>query len=143
MKYSIEVAFALAVLAGEAQAFWDKGHLLVARRAEMILAAEAPKVLEDALFALGQLRTNQPDLITSEGNHAFTECAVYGDEIKDTYGDFQYNWHFIDSVYLDEPGTTIDDFDFTINDYDSVGALTDLHLFLRGQTNETESKYVA
>lgn len=42
-----------AVLASTAQAFWGKGHLLVARRAEQVLNSEAsPEVIEKVIAEL-------------------------------------------------------------------------------------------
>ena len=51
-------------------------------------------------------------MIVNEKDHAFTECATFADDIKKTFGAFQNNWHFINQPYLDEEGTTLDDFDF-------------------------------
>lgn len=83
-------------------------------------------------------------MIVSERDHSFTECATFADEIKDTFGAWQKVWHHIDQPYLDEPGSTLDDFpDFDIGDYDVVSALTDLNAFLRGEIDASNSKYIA
>ena len=55
---------------------------------------------------------------------------------------FQSEWHFINLPYLDEPGTTIDDFDFTMPDQDIVGALTDFHNFMKGEITASDSEYM-
>ena len=44
---------------------------------------------------------------------------------------------------MDEPGTTLDDFDFVQPDVDVVAALTDLSAFLMGDSCvETSSMYI-
>ena len=43
--------------------------------------------------------------------------------------------------YLDEPGTTLDDFSFTQPDVDTVGALTAFTAFLKGEASASESTY--
>ena len=56
----------------------------------------APASLEAALKELNTLTVNNPGLIVHENKHPFTECATFADDIKDTFGGWQYNWHFID-----------------------------------------------
>lgn len=82
-------------------------------------------------------------MIVNEKDHAFTECATFADDIKLTFGAFQNNWHFIDQPYLDEEGTTLDDFDFHETDVDVTHALTDFTAFLKGDKNSDASKYIA
>ena len=83
-------------------------------------------------------------MMTSEDKHSFTECATFADIIKDTFGQFQYIWHFIDQPYLDEADTTIDDFpEFVMPDFDVIHALDDLSKFLKGEVESTNSPYVA
>lgn len=81
-------------------------------------------------------------MMVNEKDHAFTECATFADIIKDTFGAWQNDWHFIDQAYLDEPGTTLDDFDFVMADVDVVSALTDLTAFLEGTLETKDSKYM-
>ena len=54
----------------------------------------------------------KPDLV-EEKNHPFSECATFADNIKGEGYSFQAGWHFINLPYLDEPGTSLDDFSFT------------------------------
>ena len=75
---------------------------------------------------------SHPGMIEHERDHPLTECATFADDIKLTFGDWQTPWHFIDQPYLDEPGTTLDDFDFVPSDVDVVSSLTDLTNFLSG-----------
>ena len=48
-----------------------------------MLEAKDDGALEKALEVLAPLAKNHPDLIVSEGDHPFTECATFADEIKD------------------------------------------------------------
>ena len=90
------------------------------------------------------LNKTRPDLTDREANHVFTECATFADEACDTPipGLDQRPWHFINSPYLDEPGTTLDDFDFTLPEINVIGALTDLTGFMKGEVRADESYYV-
>lgn len=83
-------------------------------------------------------------MIDHEKDHPFTECAVFADEIKATFGKFQSPWHFINQPYLDEEGTTVKDFPkFVAPEVNIVDCLTDLHAFLKGETNAASSEYVS
>ena len=127
MKQQASSAILIAALiAGEARAFWGKGHLLVSRIAERVLKNNNAGALDMALAELSTLKRTHPDMIVHERDHSFTECATFADDIKESFGGFQSPWHFIDQPYLDEPGTTLDDFDFVPDDEDIVDALTDL-----------------
>ena len=65
----------------------DFSLILVARRAEAILDEQAsPAVIDRVMNELHQLSTSHPDMIVSEKDHPFTECATFADEIKDTWG---------------------------------------------------------
>ena len=55
VSFEATLLVAAALLASNAEAFWGKGHLLVARRAEAILAEESSSVLEAALTELSHL----------------------------------------------------------------------------------------
>jgi len=136
-------AATLALFACQVSAFWGKGHLLVAREAEQILSKESPEVFTKALADLHELAQSHPDMIVNEKDHAFTECATFADDIKATFGRFQKNWHFINIPYLDEPGTTIDDFDFKEPSVDVVKALTDFTEFLKNENNTETSPYIS
>lgn len=80
-------------------------------------------------------------LTTDEGDHPFTECATFADNIKGEGYSFQSGWHFINLPYFDEGGDA-DSWDYTMPDYDVVGALTDLSGFLKGTVSESDSYYV-
>lgn len=75
-------SFAIATLAGAANAFWGTGHLLVSRAAQQILEAENPEAFQWALDLLTPLREDDPVLVTEENLHPFTECATFADDIK-------------------------------------------------------------
>lgn len=80
---------AAALLGNQVEAFWGKGHLIVARRAEAILNDQSVSgAIKLALTELDTLNKNHPGMITSEKDHPFTECATFADEIKETWG----NW---------------------------------------------------
>lgn len=85
----------LALSANSALAFYGTAHLLVARRAQDILAEFNPEILSKALVELETLRKSNPDLTSREDQHPFTECASFADDVKGDYG-FQSGWHFID-----------------------------------------------
>ena len=133
---------AIAALASQAEAFWGTAHMLIAREAEWILENSNPDVLSAAITELAVLKEYYPDLV-EEGNHPFTECATFADDIKGKGYSFQSDWHFINLPYLDEPGTTLDDFSFTQGDYDVVSAVTDFTAFLKGEISASQSYYVS
>ena len=82
-------------------------------------------------------------MIVHERDHRFTECATFADDIKTTWGAWQTPWHYMDQPYLDEPGTTIEDFpEFVIPDVDVIHAMTDLTAFLKRETDSSSSKYI-
>ena len=81
-------------------------------------------------------------MTSSEGDNPFTECATFADDIKGQGYSFQSDWHFINLPYLDEPGTTLDDFSFSMPDVDVVHALDDLTKFLKNEITASESTYV-
>jgi hypothetical protein len=135
------VATALAALATQSNAFWGTGHLLVSRRAQAILEDEAPEVLSQALDVLAPLKKYYSSLTTDEGDHPFTECATFADDIKGQGYSWQSSWHFINVPYLDEGGD-IEDYDFDVEPYDIVQCLDDLVGFLKGTVTESDSYYV-
>jgi len=73
---------AAAAMAGSANAFWGTGHLLVSRSAQSILEANKSDALTQALEVLSYLKASEADLTKDEGDHAFTECATFADNIK-------------------------------------------------------------
>ena len=83
------------------QAWWDKGHLLVARIAQDILEKESPETLQNIENLLGILKKSDPDLTKKEGKHPMVECAIFADDIKYKGGLYQSQWHYVDQPYLD------------------------------------------
>ena len=82
-------------------------------------------------------------MIEHEDKHPFTECATFADDIKATFGGFQNNWHFVNQPYLDEPDTTVEDFDFHPPAVNVVDSLHDMHAFLKHEVDATTSTYIA
>lgn len=113
---------------------------IVARRAQAILEDQNPAVLDAALTELAVLAKYYPDLVKEE-NNPFTECATFADDIKGKGYTFQSNWHYINKPYLDEEGTTLDDFTFTQPTEDVVGALDAYTKFLKGEINAADTTY--
>lgn len=79
----------------------------------------------------------------TEGSHPFTECATFADDCKGKGYSFQSNWHYINLPYLDEAGTTLDDFDFVQPDVDVVQALDAYTKFLKGEISASETTYTS
>ena len=119
---------------------------IVARQAQSILETSNPEALQAALDDLKALQTYYPDLeketSVSTNNHAFTECATFADDVKGQGYSFQSNWHFTNLPYLDEAGTTLDDFNFNPDSHNVVGAMTDMTSFLKGEMTASESYYM-
>lgn len=111
MRYTSSAAVLLAVLCSQTHAFWQYGHLYVARVAydHLQFTIQGRAALQGANDLLKIYKNARPDMIVSEGNYPFVECATFADEIKEKNGTWQSNWHFIDTPYLDEGGS--------INDY--------------------------
>lgn len=89
------------------------------------------------------LEKSDSNLTRRESKHAFTECATFADSIKGEGYSFQSDWHFINLPYLNEEGTTLDDFDFTMPDVDVVKAMDDMTKFLRGEIESSSSTYMS
>ena len=54
----------------------------MSRHAQAILEDQYPDVLQAALDEMVPLQRYYSSLTTSEGNHPFTECATFADDIK-------------------------------------------------------------
>ena len=117
-------------------------EIIVARKAESLLEASYPDVLAAAITDLASLQQDYPTLVT-EGSHPFTECATFADDCKGKGYSFQSNWHYINLPYLDEAGTTLDDFDFVQPDVDVVKALDAYTKFLKGEISASETTYTS
>ena len=98
----------VAALAGVTNAWFDTGHLLVARIGYEILEQEAADKLQQAQNILHELKVNDPSAVSKEGSHPFVECAPWADSFKYHGGFYQKGWHFIDQPFLDEGGTIKD-----------------------------------
>ena len=112
----------------------------MSRQAQAIIERQAPEVLEAAIEVLRPLQKNFADQTKDEKDHPFTECALFADNIKDTGGDWQFNWHFKDQPYLDQGGS-LDDFDFVQSPYDVTHALHSLTRYLKGEELTPELQY--
>ena len=88
--------------------------------------------LQNALDVMAPFAKNHPDLIKSEKDHPFTECATFADEIKDEGMNWQYNWHFVDQPYLDQGGKLSDFPEFHENPEKVCDTLDALTKFLKG-----------
>ena len=91
------------------------------------------------------LKTN-PDysyLTVEEGNHPFTECAIFADFIKSKPGfNFQNDWHYTNDPLLDD-GQTIEQYPlFQLPEVGIVDALYVLTKFLKGDPSATYTTYV-
>ena len=134
-------ALFIASLVSYAQAFWGMPHVLVARQAQAILEEKYPDVLTAALAEMLALQQVDPSLL-KEKDHPFTECGTWADDVKGKGMRFQEYWHFHSQPYLDEPGTTLDDFSFHPLDVDVGGALTDLTKYLKNEITAEDSVYI-
>ncbi len=91
---------------------------------------------------LENLETSESYLTRRENKHAFTECATFADSIKGEGYSFQSDWHFINLPYLNEEGTTLADFDFTMPDTDVVKAMTDMLAYMKYEIDGKDSTYI-
>jgi len=82
MKMSFGAMILVASLASECNAWWGKGHLIIARRAYDILLQENPTALAAAEAELIPLAASYPYLTRDENYHPFVECANFADSIK-------------------------------------------------------------
>lgn len=82
-------------------------------------------------------------MTSDEGDHPFTECATFADNIKGQGYSFQSDWHFIDQPYFADGGSLEDYPDFEISDVDVLDALTDLTAFLKGEYVSSSSTYIS
>ena len=113
----------VAALAGVTNAWFDTGHLLVARIGYEILEQEAADKLKQAQNILNELKVQDPTAVSKEGNHPFVECAPWADSFKYHGGYYQKGWHFIDQPFLDEGGTISDYPQFQGDTHNAVEAL--------------------
>lgn len=91
--------FILWVLVGSVAAWWDNGHLLVARIAQTELHKTARSKLTKAQQILGVVQKRLPNLTYREKNHPFVATATFGDFFKYKGGMYQKQWHFTNIPY--------------------------------------------
>lgn len=91
---------------------------------------------------MNYLENDYSNITGHEGDHPFTECATFGDDIKGMGYSFQSSWHFINIPYFDKGGDESDFPNFHQPAQDVVGALTDLVGFLKGETSVGDSYYL-
>ena len=126
MRTSIILApvVVLALFIGQAAAFWQYGHLFVARVAydKLQFTKEGQAALTKATALLRTYSNAKPDMTKLESSYPFVECATFADEIKAKGGAFQSGWHFVDMPYLDQGGSINDypDFKFDTESVDKV-----------------------
>ena len=136
----------ISMLLSLTTAWWDKGHLLTARIAQLLLEEENGSVGQQkfnrTLEILHKLKITDPAWTNSENKNPFTECATFADQIKNKGGAWQKGWHFIDEPYLDQGGD-ISDFDFKADSHnitEVISALVDMFNQADGYKNSYEYK---
>lgn len=130
---------ALTVLSS-VNAWSGPAHLLTSRIAEEILKKENPQVIENIKIILASLKESDPDIVV-EGDHPFTECTTFADNIKYHGGMFQQAWHFKDQPYLDEGGT-IDDYTFKFPNYHIIDAINGIRDWFNQVGDYANNHYV-
>jgi hypothetical protein len=132
-----------ALLLGQASAFWQYGHLFVAKIAydKLSFTKEGQAALSAANDLLRVYSQSHPDMTSLEGSYPFVECSTFGDEIKAKGGSWQSGWHFVDQPYLDEGGS-INDYPGFKFDTDSIDlAIPHIINWLKG-TGDYQSSFV-
>ena len=104
--------------------------------------SESP-AFQQALDVLAYLESSYSSLTSDEGDHPFTECATFADNIKGQGYSFQSDWHFIDQPYFADGGSFEDYPDFHMSDTDVLDALADLTAFLKGESVSSSSTYIS
>lgn len=136
-------ALVLALFLGQAAAFWQYGHLFVARIAQdrLSFTKEGQAALAKANALLSVYSKARPDMTPNEADHAFVECATFADEIKAKGGAWQSGWHFVDVPYLDQGGK-IEDYPGFKFDEDSVDKAIPAVINWLSQTGDYTSSFV-
>jgi len=104
---SLKTLFTISasLLMGFTNAFWEFGHIFVARVAHDMLQStrDGRVALAKANDLLRVYSSANPSMIRSELNYPFVECATFADQIKEKGIDWKWQngWHFIDTPYLD------------------------------------------
>jgi hypothetical protein len=81
---TISATLVLALFLGQAAAFWQYGHLFVARVAydKLQFTKEGQAALAKANQVLKVYSSAHPDMTNLERSYPFVECATFADEIK-------------------------------------------------------------
>lgn len=82
MRYLPIGAMALTVLSSKVNAWFGKGHLLVARIAQDVLKEDSPETITKVEGILQILKKSDPEWTKKEGKHPIVECATFADDIK-------------------------------------------------------------
>ena len=90
----------LCLLTTLANAWWNTGHMLVARIAQDYLEEISPETLEKAIEIL--IDSDFANYLHLESNHPFVECATFADEIKsDGFADQSF-WHYVNTPLMED-----------------------------------------
>ena len=127
----------------QAAAFYEYGHLVVARIAwdELQKTANGQNALNKATQLLHQI-SQKPDN-EALGDKSVVECATYADWIKTrsmngVKGDFQFNWHTVRNPLLDA-GKSLKDYPEFHLVHDNVErAIPELVEWLKSTTNQCD-----
>jgi len=82
-----------------------------------------------------------PEMIRSEFNYPFVECATFADQIKEKGIEWKWQngWHFIDTPYLDQGGS-LQDYPKFIYDPNSIDkAVGHIYDWIAGNSNYTDN----
>jgi hypothetical protein len=81
---TIILTLATVLLLTPINAFWQYGHLFVARVAydKLSFSTEGKAALAKANQLLKVYADARPDMVNLEGAYPFVECATFADEIK-------------------------------------------------------------
>ena len=84
MSFFKTAALVLALFLGQATAFWQYGHLFVAKIAfdKLQFTKNGQDALNKANDLLRAYSNSHPDMTNLEGSYPFVECATFADEIK-------------------------------------------------------------
>lgn len=141
---ALRTLFTIAALSvTSTQAFWEYGHIFVARVGydQLSFSREGQEVLNRANTLLRVYSSEQPHMIRSELNYPFVECSTFADQLKEMGQKWQSNWHFVDTPYLDQGGS-LEDYPKFVYDPDSVvKAIEHIYAWLKG-TGDYKNNFV-
>ena len=86
-RTALKALFALsAFVVGTTHAFWEYGHIFVARVAydQLQFSREGRDALARANDLLKVYSSSNQSLIRSERNYPFVECSTFADQLKET-----------------------------------------------------------